>query len=82
MSCETARVEKNGNIILCRHLEEIHPQISQFDWWRAKVCPLSLHTKGQWPTDNGLQNVYMTTLSWSFGEKRFVRNNNGNPNLS
>ena len=82
MSCEAALVEKNGNIILCRHLEEIHSQISQFDLWRVKVCPLSLHIRGQWPMYNGLQNVYMATIFGSFGEKRFVRNISGNPNSS
>jgi hypothetical protein len=52
-----------------------------FYWWRTKICPLGLHTSGQWPTDNNLQNTYMAILFGSFGtmslfgEKKFVMQN-------
>jgi hypothetical protein len=34
----------------------------QCDWLRAKVYSLDLHTLGQQPKDNALQNAYMATL--------------------
>jgi hypothetical protein len=53
---------------------------------RTKVIPLGLYTKGQQPTDNGLQNAYVATLFGSFGANNlfgggmFVCNIYGNPN--
>jgi hypothetical protein len=58
----------------------------QYDWWRAKDCLLALHTRGQRPTDNALQNAYMAALFVSFGAKslsgggKLVHNIYGNPN--
>jgi hypothetical protein len=57
-------------------------------WWKAKVCLLSLHTRGQQPKDNTYQNVYMVALFVSFGAKslssgtKFVRNIDGSPSSS
>ena len=44
------------------------------------------HIRGQWSTDNGLQNVYMAALFGTFDAKslfsggKLVHNINGNPN--
>ena len=34
-------------------------ELQQFDWWRARVWPLGLHTSAQSPKVKGLQNAYM-----------------------
>ena len=39
----------------------------QFDWWKAKVCPLGLHTGCRCSNENILQNAYMATLLENFG---------------
>jgi hypothetical protein len=52
----------------------------QCDWWRAKVCPHGLHTKGQRPTDKALQNAYIAAFFVGLGAKslfgggKFVHN--------
>jgi hypothetical protein len=43
-------------------------EFQQFDWWRARVCPLGLHMGGRRPKENALQNA---TLFESFGSKSF-----------
>jgi hypothetical protein len=58
----------------------------QFDWWRIKICPLGLYTRGQRPIDKGLQNAYKAALFGSFvvkslsGGGKLVYNIYGNPN--
>jgi hypothetical protein len=58
----------------------------QCDWWRVKICSLSLHTKDQRPKDNTLQIIYMVAFFMNFGAKnlcggrKFVHNIYGNPN--
>jgi hypothetical protein len=61
-------------------------EFQQFDCWRAKVCLLDLHTRGQCPKENILQNAYMATLLVNFGAKsfpfqqKFGQDKNGIPN--
>ena len=35
---------------------------NQFDWWKTKVCPLSIHTNGQQPSNNLVQNTYIVNI--------------------
>jgi hypothetical protein len=57
------------------------------NWWRAKICPLGLHTIGQLPKENSLQNAYMAAFFVSFSAKSlfnggtFICNIYGNPNF-
>jgi hypothetical protein len=44
-------------------------EFQQFDQSRAKVCPLSLHTKGQQPKDNVCQNAFVIAVFVRFGVK-------------
>ena len=37
-------------------------EIKQFDWWRARVRPLGLHTSAQSPKVKGFQSAYMAIL--------------------
>jgi hypothetical protein len=46
-------------------------EFQQFNWWRAKVCPLGLHMGGRRTKENALQNAYMAALFESFDAKSF-----------
>jgi hypothetical protein len=56
-------------------------KFQQFDWWRAKVCLLGLHTKDQKPPKclGGSTFVSFGTKSLSGGRK-FLQDIDGNPN--
>jgi hypothetical protein len=72
----------NGNVALMDlyTLSAVHTmavgqeekEFQQFDWWKAKVCPLvGLHIGGCRPKENTLQYAYMVVLFESFGAKSF-----------
>ena len=44
-------------------------EIEQFDWRRARVHILRLHTSDQIPQLKGLQNTYMVAFFGTFGAK-------------
>jgi hypothetical protein len=64
----------------------VYKEFEQCDWWRAKVYPPGLHTRGQCSKDDTFQNAYMAILLVTFSTKslfgggKFVPDIYKNPN--